>query len=95
MFVWFVGNQHNIKDGKPLVHAHWYSVKYKETRYAEIDVELIKCDNFGSHTCSEHDEVQRFGWTKLQFYMDKTRWLRSPAALVLFGNRVYDDTSKR
>lgn len=95
VFVWFVGDDRKeTKDGEPLVHAHWYSVSYKEKRYAEIDVKLIQCDNFGTHQCTESDECQRFGWTKLQFYQAKTRWLTGPGALVLFGKRIYGNENK-
>lgn len=95
VFVWFVGDESKeTKDGDPLVHAHWYTVKYKDTRYAEIDIELIQCDNFGTQGCTEPQECQRYGWTKLQFYAHKTRWMTGPAALVLFGKRVYGNDKK-
>jgi len=90
VFVMFVGNENEFdKKGNPMVHAHWYSVKQKDSRYAEIEVELMQCDNFGSAYCAGAGKLERYGWSKLQHWHHKTRWLRSPAAIVLFGSRVY------
>ena len=91
VFVWFVGDFNKLNEnGEPLVHAHWYSVTSKATRYAEIEIQLIECDNFGHHVCTEQKECQKYGWTKLQHYQEKTRWLTGPAALILFGKRSYE-----
>lgn len=98
VFVWFVGDDRlETKEGNPLIHAHWYTVKHahwytvkhKGKRFAEIEIELLQCDNFGHKPCTEGDERQTFGWSKVQFYSHKTRWMKGKAALVLFGKRIY------
>lgn len=90
IMVWFMGD-HKRRDfdtGEQIIHGHWFEVVGKATRYAEVDLKKIKCDNpKGVHCSNEDGEVQTIGWSKLQFHESKTRWLLTPGAKVLYSTR--------
>jgi len=98
IFIWYVGKNDKIdENGNPLIHGHWFEVRFKNKRYAEIDVTMLRCDYFvetkGKFVpkcdCGgfEKGNTYTIGFSKLQEWQGKTRWLRSPGAKVLFSQR--------
>jgi FtsP/CotA-like multicopper oxidase with cupredoxin domain len=88
IFVWFVGNEAEWKDNVIQVHGHWFQVVYKDARIAQLDVKLLRCDKPTKVSChEERGTTMTLGWSKLQYWAHKTRWLRTPASQVLFRER--------
>lgn len=89
IFIWFVGNEALFKDGQIQVHGHWFQIVYKDTKYAQVDVKVMRCDKPENVSCGQFEPgaTSTIGWSKLQHYQDKTRWLRTPGAKTLFQDR--------
>lgn len=91
LFVWYMGDAElNLETNLLRVHGHWFQVTYKNNRYAEIDVRMIRCDNPMNASCGGYEKGNTYtiGWSKLQSWQHKTRWLRTPGAKVLYSERV-------
>ncbi len=90
IFVWFVGKENEYDEaGIRQVHGHWFQVTYKEPRVAEISAKCLRCDRPKKVSCNGAENQEwRIGWSKLQHEQHKTRWLRTPASKVLFGERL-------
>lgn len=91
IFVWYMGDGKFDVDKNVLrIHGHWFQVVHKNTRYAEIDVRMLRCDNpCKANSCGGYQVGNSYelGWSKLQSWQHKTRWLRTPGAKVLFSER--------
>lgn len=86
IFVWYVGHEDKVDaNGVKQVHGHWFQVMYKDKRYAQVDVKTLRCDHPNGTCDAEIGETQTIGWSKLEYWQTKTRWLRNPGAKVLFG----------
>lgn len=91
VFMWFVGNSDEFDEaGKRLVHGHLFEVVSKGTRMAEIEVKMLKCDSNKTHKYCGGFEIGKtyvLGWSKIEVWREKTRWLRTPGAKTLFQER--------
>lgn len=89
IFIWYVGDEDLLdKEGNKKVHGHWLQVVHKGTRTAEVDVKHLRCDNPSHTDCHiEMGRIDTYGWSKLEYWQHKTRWLRTPGAKILYGER--------
>ncbi len=89
ILVWYMGDTGKYDmNGNMMVHGHWFEVLRKHTRYAQVTLRKLRCDNPTGASCTDKNgSVVEIGWSKLQSYQHKTRWLRTPGAKVLFSQR--------